>query len=189
MATLRSGVLMQIGSSDDGEIELRQGVACYCSKYDAHPCWRWLVVRSVLPHSLVWAAAYRQPHVDTGVLCGLTARAPSLHPLLHRYHRYRGTTLPMQWNCQAKQCLNGNLTGERLLPVLSLLLSMCVPACCMAALVCAPGWCARCPPAAMSSFMQAASRRPAGLTLTGSASAHPCSTRSPASSSTPPTSR
>lgn len=26
------------------------------------------------------------------------------------YYRYTGTTLPMQWNCQAEQCLDGNLT-------------------------------------------------------------------------------
>ena len=36
---------------------------------------------------------------------------PLLALLVPRYYRYTGTTLPMHWNCQATQCLDGNLTG------------------------------------------------------------------------------
>ena len=28
------------------------------------------------------------------------------------YYRYTGATLPLQWNCQAEQCLDGSRTGE-----------------------------------------------------------------------------
>lgn len=52
----------------------------------------------------------RWPHSD----------APLLSiPHCRRYYRYTGTTLPMQWNCQAEQCLDGNLTGECLPPWLA----------------------------------------------------------------------